>query len=182
MSFINNIQLKLGKLKLKNEHKKLNREVKAFNLKTATSIGVIYNATNRNEYELAKKFVQYLKEERKDVLALGYINSKHSDDIVKPHLNYQFFDNNNLSKIKVPNSLDTINFIDNQFSILIDLNIQECFPIEYISTLSKAKFKVGALGNYRTDEFDLTIDISQNNNLDYLIIQIKHYLKMIQPS
>ena len=181
MSPIKNIQLKLGKFKLKNEKKKPKRDVKAFNLGNASTVGVIYNATNRNDYELAKKFVQYLKEERKDVLSLGYINSKNSDDVVKPHLNYQFFDNNNISKIKVPTGLDATNFIETPFSILIDLNTEDCFPIEYITTLSKAKFKVGAAGNYRNEECDLTIDISQNNNLDYLIIQIKHYLKMIQP-
>jgi uncharacterized protein DUF6913 len=181
LSPIKNIQLKLGKFKLKNEKKKLKRDVKAFNLSNASTVGVIYNATNRNDYELAKKFVQYLKEERKDVLSLGYINSKNSDDVVKPHLNYQFFDNTSISKIKVPNSIDAKSFISKSFSILIDLNTEDCFPIEYITTLSRAKFKVGAAGNYRNEECDLTIDISQNNNLDYLIIQIKHYLKMINP-
>lgn len=181
MSPIKNIQLNLGKLKLKKEKKKLNRTVKAFSLSSASTIGVLYNATNRNDYEIAKKFVHYLKEERKEVLALGYINSKNSEDVVKPHLNYQFFDNNNLSKIKVPTGTDVANFIEKPFSILIDLNTEDCFPLEYISTLSKAKFKVGANGNYRDEVCDLTIDISQNKNLDYLIIQIKHYLKMIQP-
>ena len=125
MSPIKNIQLKLGKFKLKNEKKKLKRDVKAFNLGNASTVGVIYNATNRNDYELAKKFVQYLKEERKDVLSLGYINSKNSDDVVKPHLNYQFFDNNNISKIKVPTGLDATNFIETPFSILIDLNTED---------------------------------------------------------
>ncbi|MCB0410113.1 MAG: hypothetical protein KDD29_07825, partial [Flavobacteriales bacterium] len=81
----------------------------------------------------------------------------------------------------VPTGTDVTNFIEKPFSILIDLNTEDCFPLEYISTLSKAKFKVGANGNYRDEECDLTIDISQNKSLDYLIIQIKHYLKMIQP-
>lgn len=181
MSPVKNIQLSLGKLKLKKEKKKLNRNIKAFSLSNASTIGVLYNATNRNDYEVVKKFIHYLKEERKDVLALGYINSKNSEDIVKPHLNYQFFDNNNLSKIKVPTGNDVVNFMNKSFSILIDLNTEDCFPLEYISTLSRAKFKVGAIGQYRNEECDLTIDISQNKSLDYLIIQIKHYLKMIQP-
>ncbi len=182
MSPLKNIQLSLGKIKLKKEKKRLKRRVKAFNIENASTIGVIYDATNRSDAEIVKKFVHYLKEERKDVLALGYINSKNSDDLVKPHLNYQFFDNNNISKIKLPTGTEVVNFIEKPFSILIDLNTSDCFPIEYITSLSIARFKVGAIGNYRGEVCDLTIDITQNNNLDYLIIQIKHYLKMIQPS
>lgn len=181
MSPVKNIQLNLGKLKLKKEKKKLKRSVKAFNLTNASTIGILYDATNRNDYEIVKKFIHYLKEERKEVLALGYINSKNSSEMVKPHLNYQFFDNTNLSKRMIPGGMDVKNFIEKPYSILIDLNTTHCFPIEYICSLSKARCKVGALGQYRDEVCDLTIDISQNNHLEYLIIQIKHYLKMIQP-
>ena len=182
MSPVKNIQLNLGKLKLKKEKKRLKRSVKAFSLSNASTIGILYNATNRNEYEVVKKFIHYLKEERKDLLALGYIDSKNSSELVKPHLNYQFFDNTTLSKRMIPGGSDVKNFIEKPYSILIDLNTTDCFPLEYICSLSKARFKVGAIGDYRNEVCDLTIDISQKNNLEYLIIQIKHYLKMIQPS
>jgi hypothetical protein len=64
---------------------------------------------------------------------------------------------------------------------LIDLNINNDFPLEYISTLSVATFKVGATGSYRDEEFDLTINIGENQSTKYLVTQIKHYLSMIKP-
>ncbi|NQX97187.1 MAG: hypothetical protein HRT73_04800 [Flavobacteriales bacterium] len=79
MSFITDIQEKLGRFKLKKQQKRIKRNVKAFSLEKASTIGVLYNATNRNEAETVKKFIQYLKEERKDVLSIGFIDSVPGD-------------------------------------------------------------------------------------------------------
>jgi len=178
---IKNIQERLGALSLKSKKKKLTRQVKSFNIEKASVIGVLYDATNRNDYELAKKLVQYFKEERKDVMSLGYINSKKSSELVTSQLNFSFFDNNHLSRMMIPKGSEVENFIQTSYSILIDLNIKSSFPIEYICSLSKAKFKVGAKGNYRDEVCDMIIDIEKDKRIEFLIIQIKHYLKMINP-
>lgn len=180
MSTVKNIQEKLGRLKLKKQQKSLSRNVKAFNISTASTIGILYNATNRTEAELVKKFIQHLKEERKEVLSLGFIDSKDASDMVTPHLNYSYFDRSNLSKTMVPQGTDVQNFINKPFSILIDLNIGECFPLEYISSLSIAKFKVGAEGSYKNNVCDMLIDLGDKQQVDFLIIQIRHYLNMIK--
>ncbi|MCB0401196.1 MAG: hypothetical protein KDD41_03875 [Flavobacteriales bacterium] len=179
MSAIRSIQEKLGRMSLKSAQKKFNRKVRAFNIEQASSIAIIYNATNRSDADLVKKLVHFLKEERKEVLALGYINTKDSSELVKPHLNYSYFDKKDLNKSLIPKGSTIDNFIQKPFSILIDLNYKPCFPIEYITTLSRAKFKVGASGGYRDEACDLTIDIHQNKSLEFLIIQIRHYLQMI---
>lgn len=180
MSPINNIQEKLGRFSLNKKSKRLQRNVKAFSIEKASTIGIVYNATNRNDAEIVKKFVQFLKEERKNILSIGFIDSKDSSDMVASHLNYVYFDRRNLSKTLVPKGNEVERFINTSFSILIDLNINDCFPIEYISSLSNAKFKVGAKGSYRNKACDLVIDIDENNKMEYLIIQVKHYLKMIK--
>ena len=179
MTSIKNIQEKLGRYNLKKKSKQLKRNIKAFNIEKASSIGVVYNATNRNDAETVKKFVQYLLEERKDISSIGFIDSKDSSNLVKPHLNYVYFDKRDLSKTLTPRGKDIENFITKPYSILIDLSIDNCFPIQYISSLSNAKFKVGAEGSYRNKAFDMLINIDDNNQVEYLIIQIKHYLKMI---
>jgi len=177
---IKNIQEKLGRMRLKKECKQLQRKVKAFNIEKASTIGVVYNATNRNDAEIVKKFTQYLKEERKEVLSIGYIDSKDSSDVVKSHLNHIYFDKQDLSTSLVPKGYDVEQFINKPYSILVDLNIGDCFPVEYISSLSQARFKVGAKGSYRDNACDLVIDIDENKKMEYLVIQIKHYLKMIK--
>ena len=180
MKAVKNIQEKVGRIFLKKEAKRLKRSVKAFSIEKASTIGVVYNATNRSDAETVKKFIQYLKEERKDVFSLGFIDSKDASDIVKPHLNYAYFDKRNLSKSFIPKGDEVQSFIKKPFSILIDLNTVDCFPIEYITSLSEARFKVGAKGFYRDNACDLIIDIEENETLKFYIIQIKHYLKMIK--
>lgn len=179
MKVINNIQLGLGRIVLKKKKKRLNRKIKSFGIEKASSIAVLYDATNRNDAELVKKFIQYLKEERKEVSSLGYINTKDSSEIVKPYLNFSFFDNTNLNKSLIPSSEAIEKFISTSYSILIDLTLSDTFPLEYISSLSPSKFKVGAKGNYRDEVCDMTIDIEQDKRMEYLIIQVKHYLKMM---
>ncbi len=180
MAALKNIQEKLGRFSLNKENKRLNRTIKAFSIEKASTIGVLYNATNRDHADTVKKFVQYLREERKDVLSLGFIDSKDASDIVDSQLNYTYFDRRNLSKTLVPKGNEVTNFIRKPYSILIDLNLDDCFPIEYISSLSNAKFKVGAKGMYRDKSCDLIIDIDENKKIEFLIIQVKHYLKMIK--
>lgn len=179
MGSIKNIQERLGRLKLKRELKTLNRSVKAFNIDNASSIGIIYNATNRTDAEIVKKFVQYLKEERKEVSSLGFIDLKENTDIVTTHINYQFFYKTHLTKSLIPKNTEVKKFISTPFSILIDLSYNKCFPIEYITSLSNAKFKVGATGNYRDVICDMTISISEKPTIEFLIIQVRKYLKMI---
>jgi hypothetical protein len=180
VSFLKDIKERLGRFKLKKEKKRLQRKIKASSLEKADTVGILYNATNRNDAETVKKFIHYLKEERKDVISLGFIDIKEASELTSPILNYMFFDQNDLSKNLVPIGNDVSNFINKPFSILIDLNSNEsCFPLEYISSLSTAKFKVGANGSYRGEVCDLVIDINKNPKLDFLIIQVKHYLKMI---
>jgi hypothetical protein len=180
MSAVKNIQEKVGRFWLRKNVKQLKRKVKAFSLEKASTVGVIYNATNRDDAETVKKFIQYLKEERKEVLSLGFIDSKDSTALVQSHLNYTYFDQRDLSKSFVPHGNAVENFINKPFSILIDLNNGPCFPIEYISTLSLAKFKVGKKGFYHDLVCDLVIDIEENKKLSFFIIQLKHYLKMIK--
>ena len=159
MSFLKDIQEKLGRFKLKNEKKRLHRKVKAFSLDKASTVGVLYNATNRSDAETVKKFIHYLKEERKDVLSLGFVDTKDASELINPILNYTFFDQNDLSKNLVPKGNDVNAFLNKPFSILIDLTTSGgCFPLEYVSSLSIAKFKVGANGSYRSDVCDLLID------------------------
>lgn len=180
MSPVKKIQLKVGRYTLNKEKKKLHRQTIACNLESATTIGILYNATEKETCDLVKNLVIDLKQLKKDVLALGYVNLKDSSDVFKPHISYAYFDNKQLSKTFIPKSIDVTNFIEKPFSLLIDLNINNDFPLEYIATLSKATFKVGATGSYRDSDYELTINIGENQSSKYLITQIKHFLNMIK--
>lgn len=180
MSPVKKIQLKIGKYTLKKEKKKLRRQSLSTNLEKATTIGILYNATQREDCEVVKNLVIDLRQMKKDVLAFGFVDLKDYSDNFKPHINYAFFSNGQLTKTFIPKSIDCTNFIEKSFSLLIDLNINNDFPLEYIASLSKATFKVGSTGSYRNGDYELTINIGENKNIKFLIEQIKHFLTMIK--
>ena len=66
------------------------------------------------------------------------------------------------------------------FDILIDINFEKVFPIYYISSLSKANFKVGL---YDTESgnstFDLMIELKKPVRVDDYLSNVVHYLEMI---
>lgn len=180
MKALKNLKIKIGEYVLKRKLKGLKRKPKSIGLKQAAKVGVIYNATNRSDYEIVKKFIQYLIEERKEVSSLGFINLKDSSQIVKPHLNYSFFDLTQLNKVAIPNSIDVDKFIETRYDMLVDLTLEDVFPVKYVASLSKSRFKVGASIGYRDEICDLVIDIKDQPSLDYLIIQIKHYVNLLK--
>ena len=69
-----------------------------------------------------------------------------------------------------PVSSETNTFVNKNFDVLIDLNFKKLLPLQYISSLSNARLKVGLFepetGN---TAFDLMMDIKNPVNVeDYL--------------
>jgi hypothetical protein len=141
-------------------------------------VGVIYDATNRETYETVKKFIHYLKEERKLVKTLGFIDTKDEAQLITPKLEYDFFSQLDMNWLYTPKKLEVDNFIEEPFDILIDLNTSNCFPLKYICALSNAKFKVGKFG---VDDrlYDFMVNVERNVTFKQFIVQLRHYLKMI---
>lgn len=110
---------------------------------------------------------------------LGYISNKDYYDTVQPELTYNYFHKKHLNWLHIPTEKQCLELMYKEYDILFDLTIQSYFPLKYIISLSKAHFKVGASIAYRNEVCDLTIDIAKQKELNYLINQLKHYLKLI---
>ena len=171
----------IGKYFLKKEMLHLERERKraVYNLDDAYNIGVVYDATNRQVYEMTRNFVNYLKEKQKHVISLGFINSKDPNQLLKPLLEFRYFNKKDLNWHYKPKGVEVQNFLEVDYDILIDLSIDKCFPIRYICGLSKAKFKVGTTGENSAVYYDLMINIEKKKTLENYITQVKHYLGII---
>ena len=110
-------------------------------MEEAKTIGIVFDATDKEDFELVKKYVLYLKEMKKKVKAIGFFNQKESPPMAFSKLEYDFFSLKDLSWNNIPNSVYVKNFIADEYDILLDLNLNDLFPLRYISSLSKARFK-----------------------------------------
>lgn len=168
-----------GKYILKRRLKKLSRKVVTHNLNSAKTALILYHANDPINQDIVKHFARSLKEELIQVHTLGYIsNLGKKQALPEENQGYEFFNQMMLSRLRIPEPTFIKKHIAKNYHLLIDLNVEGHFPLQYISSLSKAEFKVGKSGDYRDEVCDLTLDL-QTKNIEELTKQIITYLEMI---
>ena len=177
--FNNKLKLKIASFVLNRKSKKSARKKQISNLNNATNIGIISNNQDEKSNDIIKEFVDFLSQKNIQVYVIEFINKKIKNDNYLKKKGFNFFSLKDINWYYKPKSVIVDEFINNDFDILIDLSLNNnCFPIQYINAMSKAKFKVGKFyeaPNY----YDFMINIDANNNLKFFIEQIKHYLTII---
>ncbi len=137
MSLIRNIKNLAGNYFLSAEAKNIHRNKMFLNMQDAKTVGIVFNATDPADFDLVKKYIIYLKEMKKKVKAIGFYDQKNLPAMAYSKLEYDFFCQKDLTWHNSPSSLYVKNFIEDQYDILLDLNLDDLFPLRYISTLSK---------------------------------------------
>jgi hypothetical protein len=160
MSLIDNIKNYLGERKLKRTLLNSNRKPEFINFDQVKNVGVIFEATDPEEFEGVKKLVVLLKEKKKIVKAVGFYDNK----ITPPNLLYSksefdLFNLKELTSLREPSSPYIRTFVDGRQDVLIDLNLKNKFPLRTIAIQSNALLKIG-------------IDIPANLNVHELLLKM----------
>ena len=178
MQIIEDFKQKVGKWVFHREIKFNTRFKEVCNLEDARSIGILYDATTKEQIEIIKPFVSYFFDLKKDVKALGFVNSKQLSYCHVPKLQYDFFYKKDLNWYYKPESYIIDNFIKKEYDILINLCDSSIIPIKYLIASSIARFKVGVYEeNYEI--YDLMISLKDDNSMQKLMNEIKHYISLI---
>ena len=67
-----------------------------------------------------------------------------------------------------------------KLNILICLNLDRSIPLRYVSSMTKAGFKIGKYDPPDARIFDFMIKVEEKPNLRSMIDQVNHYLKLIR--
>jgi hypothetical protein len=182
VNIINKIGIKAGEYQLSRRLKKMQRNQRMHNFDTARTVGIIFNATQLENFTHVKEFLNTLRDKDLEIYAIGYVDKKEIDDQLVIRKNFNFFCRTDLAWNYLPTATFVNEFIDKKLDILIDLSITgNYFPLHYIAAVSHAAFKIG---RYNADKkkqhiYDLMLDISKQPEIGYLIEQVKYYLNMI---
>jgi len=160
MKWINNFKAFLGERILTSHLKSQTRVPHVCNINDAKHIGIIYNATEYISFEIIKNLAKNLSGGSRKITVLGYVDSKKLIDNYLYRKGFDFFSKNELNWYFKPVSLVVDQFIKEPFDLLINLSLDEHFPIRYITTLSPATFKTGKF-SADDDCLDLMIDIEK---------------------
>ena len=143
MKIIESTKAYLGQRSIRTFLKSNTREVAACNIKEAKTIGILFNATHQISFEIVKAFVKDLSMKKKAVDILGFVDSKQLIDHYLYRKGFDFFTRSQLNWYYKPIVPNVEKFIVKPFDLLIDLSLDDPFPIHYIIACSLAKFKVG---------------------------------------
>lgn len=179
MSLINNIKLKIGNYFCREIALNSKIKRKSVNYEQAKKIGILYTATNQENFEVVKNYTRKIRESKKTVRALGFVNHKELHRDQSPTVDLDFFTLKDVNWYYKPGGHIVENFTNENYDILICLDTESSLSVQYILANSKANFRVGKYEERNKIFFDFMIDLQNKNNLSYFIEQVNHYINLI---
>jgi hypothetical protein len=164
---------------LKRASSKINRTRNLIGYKQAHHIGILYDASNEENYRRITLLVKDLQQDQKKVKTLGYVIQKKMPDYAFPKLTFEFCNSKSFSLTQQPITSNIKDFAENNFDILLDLTPSKLDHMKYISAVSGSKMKVGIYDEKYLDIYDLLLQLNENSTLEETIEQTLHYIKMI---
>lgn len=181
MSIVKKTQKKAGEYFLKKEFAAIDRIKAAVNFEEAETIALIFDATDKEEFELVKKYIKTLKDNKRKVRAIGFYDGKEEPTLMSSKLEYDFFSRKQLKWYLKPSDPIVENFILEPFDLLINLCMNYKTPLLYVTALSRAKFKVGKEHPKYAPYYDLMLKVDDSIGLKSFISTAEKYLNMIHP-
>ena len=145
----------------------------------AKTIGIIFEATNSDTFEVVKKFILQLKEYTKNVHAIGYIDEKLTPNYSYIKTDIDLFNKKELQQFYKPQSPYIKTFMDDEKDLLIDINFNQKIPLQFIAAGSKAKCKVGLHVLENEKIHDVLIATTMQQGLDFYLQQVIKYLGIV---
>lgn len=170
----------LGRRQLQSDLKKLDVVHETVGFAEAQRIGILYDATAIEDFEYMKEFIKKTRSEyKKDLLSLGFVDKKQLPHSQFPQYGMDFFTRKDLDYRMIPTDPIVQNFINERFDILIHLQIQPCFPLQYVASLSQARFRVGRYKKNHVASYDMMINMKGDPGLKALLEEILVFLKKL---
>lgn len=175
------VKTRLAKRRLQKAQMGEPRRVRACGLISAKKVGIMHDATDEAQFEIARKLLFVLQKHISFVKALGFVDNKELSDFHLQPLEFSFFCKNDLDWLGFPKEEAVAEFCNTDFDILICLDLEDKVPINYVKIRSKAGFKVGFYSETNSDLLDVMISLDEENtSVEELVKQILHYLENIR--
>lgn len=164
---------------LKKDASKVERTRKDPDIHKNASIGILYDATDKDNFEVVREFFRDLRSHEKNPVSLGYIDYKEVTfhPLARPESDYFFKDQ--LNWMKKPSGPVVDNFIKEPFDILINLTLEDFHPLDYIAAVSQAGLKIGRANSAVSFCYDLTFHLDKEADIKSFAYTIIHYLSKI---
>jgi hypothetical protein len=180
MELFKEIRQKIGSSILKQKIAGTKRKTHYTNIDHVKKIGIVWDASNTEEFACLSRFYQKMHEHKIEVAIFGYFAGNNLPDQYTALRYLTCLKKNELNTFYLPLTKETDAFLNNHYDVLIDINFKKIFPLKYITSLSNAGFKVGIFDSENGNSpFDLMMEIKKPVKIDDYLDQVVHYLEMI---
>ncbi len=165
MAFLDNIKDKAYHFFLQQKLKQTSQSRKTpVGYEKARQIGILFDATNFEEKDAVTRFANILREERKKVMLLAYI------DDTQDHSNFyfKFFNRKEITWYNHPKGPHVSYFLRQDFDYLINAHMGNHPALEYIATISRARIKLCAAHLPNAQRYDIMIESGKDAYDSYL--------------
>jgi len=176
-----NLREQIGKRVLKNRMKGHKRETRVYNFETASTAVILFDAQIKNGFHIIKEFRTFLKDHGINCSVYAFMNQKEIPKDMVFWKGYHIITRRNLNWYMKPVGDDIEQFKREDPDILVDFSIEPLIELQFLVQLSSARFKIGCYTE-ETNDYDLMINLSEQNDMAYLSEQIIHYVSMLNPS
>lgn len=174
MSLIKNIRSSFYKKALEQKLKAktgAGRQVVSF--ESARTIGLLFEATELKERDIALDYASNLKKRGKKVRLLGFFDNK----LDNPNFTFPHFNRKNIDWAQRPTGEEVEAFLKQPFDIFINLATKTNLQTEYIAALTNAPLRVGPYTD-QTACYELMIDLAGAKTLEAFIEEMERILKI----
>ena len=138
---------------------------------TAKIIGVIYHPSQKEAFNYLKNYFN-----REHVIFKGFCVFEENSN---PHPDASSLTVKDLNFWGLPKPDMIGDFVDMKFDVLLNIALEQNLVLDYITLLSKARFKVG-WSPEENNYFDLNINIGENDDAMFLAKQQIFYLAQLK--
>lgn len=144
---------------------------KSMNYREARKVGILFSMNGMDDYEAVRNFEAKLKKDGKEVVVLCYLPT----GVENFDFHYDIFTNKDFNFWGNVQANNVQQFLQQSLDLLICLDPDPNFYLEYLLAASKAPFRIGAHSQQREPLFELMIGQAEGREINELIQQIYHY-------
>ncbi len=144
----------------------------ACNLNEVKTIGIVLDAKQEHFVKYAIQYASQQKKEGKTVSVLAYAPKNFTIE------GLPCFTKNDINWYCKPVNPIVVDFINQDFDILLNFCPDELLPLESICALSSAKFIIGNSLNHLHSYYDILLKLNNSNAPSSFIENVHHYLTL----
>lgn len=179
MELFKGIRQFIGRKIMISRTSRLRRNKRFNNLHNAHKIALVWSAENEDDLAIINNFYREMQKREVQTDIICYYPGHILPDNLTALRHINCFKLSDLNYIYIPVSPGIIEFINTPYEILIDINFENHFPLQWITALSVAELKIGTVDAGNSYLMDMTFDLNEKKETAYYLDQVKRYLEMI---